>query len=88
LVSNSSMYSNAPESIEEAILIKYRGIFELKSMIIFWNANTHARSSLPIKPSVFLKIIDLNFFKNESIIDIDWWWATLWIMDDNYGEVI
>ena len=82
------MYSKAPESIEEAILIIDRGNFKdkimvlitvnvlsiiirlltpySKSMNLLLNAKTHTFSTFLIKPSVFSKITDLKFFKNNS----------------------
>ena len=58
------------------------------SMNLFWNEKTNALSSFLIKPSVFLKMKDLKFFKNEDSIDIDKQWAILLIINDNYGIVI
>jgi hypothetical protein len=55
---------------ELSIIIRLFTSFS-KSMNLFYNANTHTFSSFLIKPTVFLKIKDLKFFKIEELIDKD-----------------
>ena len=71
---------------ESSIIVRQFTPFS-KSIILLWNANTLAMRSSLMKPSAFLKMIDLKFSKNNLPIDIDLLWAILWINYFNYGII-